>query len=231
MPSAEQTDCPAVVHEALELPAGAEAVGAILGEAAEGATEGAVAGTLDGAAGALELSEGAAAAAAAAAAAEGATAATFSCTTGVVGKAAEGIVAAAAAAAAVDDEGCTTDDDPLDCPVVLSLSPEPPGTVQPIGVHSMPCTLPLPFGAIVLNKSSGTSMLSNAQPSQVSVTVAIVSVPVVGLWIEICLLQMGLLFGLPRFDIMRYERATIASPFWLLMPQEPGEILGSAAGD
>ena len=149
VPSAEQTDCPAVAHEALEL-VGAEAVGALLGEAAEGATEGATAGTLDGAAGVLELSEGVAAAA------EGTTTATFSCT-GKFAKAAEGDVAAA------DDEDCTTDD-PLDCPVVLSLSPEPPGTVQPIGVHSIPCTLPLPFGAIVSNKSGVTSRSPNAQP-------------------------------------------------------------------
>lgn len=141
-PSAEQTVSPAVVHEMLE-PAGAEAVCALVGEAAEGATEGETAGILDGATDVLELSEGAAAAAG-----DEATAATFSCTD-MVGKAEE-------------DEGCTVEET-LDCAVVLSLSPELPGTVQPIGSHSIPCTLPLPFGAIVLNKSSGTSMSPNAQ--------------------------------------------------------------------
>lgn len=51
-------------------------------------------------------------------------------------------------------------------------------------------------------------------------------VPVVGLWIEICLLQNGLSFALPlKVNIMSFERATIASPFLLTMPQEPGEIL------
>lgn len=38
----------------------------------------------------------------------------------------------AAAAGADDDEGCTTGE-ALDC-----ASPEPPGTVQPMGVHSIP---------------------------------------------------------------------------------------------
>lgn len=68
-------------------------------------------------------------------------------------------------------------------------------------------------------------MLPNAQPSQLSVTVAMVSVPVVGLWIEICLLQIGLAFGLAPSSscMMLIERATMASPFWLVMPQEPGD--------
>lgn len=127
MPSAEQTVSPAVVHGTVE-PTGAGAVCASLGEAAEDATEGETAGALDGAAGVLELSEGAAAAS------DGTTAATFSCTD-MVGKAAE-------------DEVCEVDDT-LDCALVLSLSPEPPGTVQPIGSHVIPGTFPLPFGAIV----------------------------------------------------------------------------------
>ena len=51
------------------------------------------------------------------------------------------------------------------------------------------------------------------------------SVPVVGLWIEICLLQIGLAFGLAPSSccIMLIERATMASPLLLVMPQEPGE--------
>ena len=142
MPSAEQTVLPAVVHERAE-PAGAEAVCALLGEAAEEAIEGKTVGVLDDMAGVLELSEGIAAAG------DGTTAGTFSCTD-MVGTAAE-------------DEGCTAGDT-LDCALVLSLSPEPPGTVQPIGSHVIPCTLPLPFGAIVENKSSGTSRSPNAQP-------------------------------------------------------------------
>ena len=49
------------------------------------------------------------------------------------------------------------------------------------------------------------------------------SVPVVGLWIEICLWQIGLAFGLAPLSscMMLIERATMASPFWLVMPQEP----------
>lgn len=219
VPSAEQTVSPAVAHAAVELE-GAETVCALLGEAAGGAadaTEGETAGILDGVAGMLELSEGAAAIG------DGAGVATCSCN-GMVGSAAEGIGAAA------EDEGCTTEDT-LDCAAVPSLSPdpEPPGTVQPIGVHSIPCTLPLPFGAIVVNKSCRTSMLSNAQPIQVSVTVAVVSVPVAGLWIEICLLQIGLSFGLPaQVLIMSVERATMGSPFLLTMPQEPVVLRWSA---
>lgn len=133
VPSAEQTVSPAVVQEVVES-VGAEAVCVLLGEAAEGATEAATADTLDGAADVLELPDGAAAAA------DGTTAATFSCRC-MDPKAAEGIAAAT-------DDGCTTDDTP-DLAAVLSLSPEPPGTVQPTGVHSIPGTLPLPSGATV----------------------------------------------------------------------------------
>ena len=75
------------------------------------------------------------------------------------GEGALGLSDGTAAAGADDDEGCTAGD-ALDW---LSLSPEPPGTVQPMGVHSIPWTLPLPFGAMVLNRSGGTSMLPNAQ--------------------------------------------------------------------
>lgn len=66
-------------------------------------------------------------------------------------------------------------------------------------------------------------MLSYAQPSHVSATVAMVSVPVVGLWIEICLPQYGFKFGLLGLagDIIKCERATMASPFVLVWPQEP----------
>lgn len=119
VPSAEQTVSPAVVHEAAELVGAEEACCA--GDTA-GATEGEAAGVLDGAAGVLELSVGAGVAVAAAA--EGTTAATFSWTFRL-GRAAEGTAAAA------EDEGCTAGD----ALGVLSLSPEPPGTVQPIGVH------------------------------------------------------------------------------------------------
>lgn len=42
------------------------------------------------------------------------------------------------AAGAADDDGSSTNGDALDGAVVLSLSPEPPGTVQPMGVHSIP---------------------------------------------------------------------------------------------
>ena len=123
VPSAEQTDWPGIVHEAVEPVGAEESCCAALGETAEGtgaATEGETAGTLDGAAGALEFSVGAGAAAP-----EGTTAATFSCTC-KDGRAAEGNAAAAA-----DDDGCTADDT-FD---VLSLELELPGTVQPIGVH------------------------------------------------------------------------------------------------
>lgn len=113
VPSAEQTVSPGIVHKA---------VCALLGVAAEGATEVATADALDGASGVLELSESAVAAAA-----EGTAAASSSCRD-IVGKAVEGI------AAATDDEGCTIDDT-LDCVLALSLSPDPPATVQPIGVH------------------------------------------------------------------------------------------------
>ncbi len=112
VPLAEQTVSPAVVHEAAEFVGAEEACCA--GDTA-GATEGEVAGV-------LELSAGAGVAIAAAP--EGTTAATFSCTFRL-GRAAEGT------AAAVEDEGCTAGD----ALGVLSLSPEPPGTVQPIGVH------------------------------------------------------------------------------------------------
>ena len=50
-------------------------------------------------------------------------------------------------------------------------------------------------------------------------TVAMVSVPVMGLWMEICLLQIGLLFGLAGLFISRIERATIASLSVLVVPQ------------
>ena len=56
-------------------------------------------------------------------------------------------------------------------------------------------------------------------------TVAMVSVPVMGLWMEICLLQIGLLFGLAGLFIRRVERATMASLSVLVMPQEPGKLL------
>lgn len=69
-------------------------------------------------------------------------------------------------------------------------------------------------------------MLLNAHPTHVSVTVAVVSVPVIGLWMEICLPQIGLLLGFVGLFIRSTERATIASPFWLVMPQEPGTNLG-----
>ena len=61
------------------------------------------------------------------------------------------------------------------------------------------------------------------------------SVPVVGLWIEICLLQIGLAFGLAPSSccIMLIERATMASPLLLVMPQEPGDgaSVSSACGE
>ena len=202
MPSAEQTDSPAVVHEVVE-PVGAE-------EACCPALEAVAAGVAEGAtAGMLGLSDGAAAAAA-----EGTTAATLSWRA-LADKTAESI------AAGRDDEGCTGDV-ALDC---ASPEPEPPGMDQPIGVHWISWTLPSPSGAMVLNKSSGTSRSPNAQPSHESVTVAIVVVPAAGLKIEICLLQIGLLFGLAGLAIKGIERATMASPFWLVMPQDPGEIL------
>ena len=69
-------------------------------------------------------------------------------------------------------------------------------------------------------------MSPSAQPPHVSVTVAIMSVPVVGSWIEICLLHIGLSFGLPEVPIMATERATMASPLLLIVPQEPGETIG-----
>ena len=203
VPSAEQTVWPAAVHEVVEAAAGAEegcCCGAI--EEAGGATT----------AGGLELSEDGAAGAAA----EGAMAATFSWTA-MVGKAAAG----------ADDEGCAAGG-ALDWGAVLSPEPWPPGTVQPMGVHSMPGTLPSPSGATVVNKEGVTSMLLKAQAMHVSLTVATVSVPVVGLWIEICLPQRGLSFGLPGFvrDIMPFERATTASLASMTTPQEAGEISG-----
>lgn len=74
-------------------------------------------------------------AAAGAAVTDGATTATFSwmptfCT------------ASAAGSGVADGEGCAAGDGALGCAVA------PPGTVQPMGVHSIPCTLPSPFGAI-----------------------------------------------------------------------------------
>lgn len=71
-------------------------------------------------------------------------------------------------------------------------------------------------------------MSSIAQPMHVSVTVAMVFVPVVGLWIEICLLQTGLAFGFAGLLIKRWEMATMASPFVLVSPQEPGKFSWSA---
>ena len=66
----------------------------------------------------------------------------------------------AAAADAGDEEGCTAGG-ALDCAVVAW--PEPPGTVQPIGVHWIPWTLPSPLGATLLNKEIVASMSLNAQ--------------------------------------------------------------------
>lgn len=68
-----------------------------------------------------------------------------------------------------------------------------------------------------------TSRSPGSHAWHVSATVAMVSVPVVGLWMEICLLQIGLLFGLAGLFIRWTERATLASPFWMLLPHEPGE--------
>ena len=136
-------------------------------------------------------------------------AATFSCTF------TDGRTAAAAAGAG-GGLGCAAAG-----LAALSLSPEPPGTVQPMGVHWIPCTRPSPFGATLLNKLIVASMSSNAHAPHVSVTVAMVSVPVIGLWMEICLLQMGLLLGLAGLFIRRCERATMASPSVLVTPQEP----------
>ena len=99
---------------------------------AEGATDG-VADVTEGAAGGVEISEGAAA--------EGATTATFSWTP-TLGKAPTGTTGVA------DDEVCTTGD-ALDVDCVVELSSEAPGTVQPMGVHSIPWTRPSPFGAIL----------------------------------------------------------------------------------
>ena len=184
-------------------PAGADALPKLLGEAAEGAATG----VLDGTAGALGVSAGFVAAAAAAAGG-GTTAASFSCT-GRVGKAAEG------------DAEATGDALPL------SLDPE---ILQPIGVHSTPCTLPLPVGAIVLNMSSMTSRSPYAQDSQVSATVAVVTVLSAGLWTEICLPQYGLLLALlvSAGFIMSCERATMGWPFVIAWPQEPGKCQRSA---
>ena len=114
VPSAEQMVWPAVAHGAVEAAGAGEGCCPALEE-----TAGETAGVADGAAGGLELSEGA-------------MAATFSCA-GTVGRVAEGMAAAA------DDEGCTAGD-ALDWGAVLplALSAEPPGTVQPMGVHSIP---------------------------------------------------------------------------------------------
>ena len=90
----------------------------------------------------------------------------------------------------------------------------------------MLCSLPTLVGAKLLKNSTVVSMSPNAQPTHVSVTVAIMSVPVVGLWIEICLLHIGLSFGLAGLAIMDTARATMASPFLLIVPQEPDETVG-----
>ena len=171
---------------------------------AEGAADG-IAGATDGAAGGVWFSEGAAAA--------GATTAAFSWTPTFC-------TASAAVGAVADDEGCTGGD-ALGC--VVELPSEAPGTVQPMGVHSIPGTRPSPFGAIFLNKSGIASMSPNLHAWHVSTTVAIVSVPVVGLWMEICLLQMGLLFGFPGLFIRGIERATTASLSWMVLPQEANQ--------
>ena len=204
VPSAEQIVWPGVGQEVMFEPAGADALPKLLGEAAEGAA----AGVLDGATGVLGLSAGFVAAAAAG----GTTAASFSCT-GMVGKAAEGVAGATG--------------DALDCAGALPLSPDPE-ILQPIGVHSTPCTLPLPVGAIVLNMSSMTSRSPYAQESQVSATVAVVTVLSAGLWTEICLPQYGLLLALlvSTGFIMNCERATMGWPFVIIWPQEPGNTKG-----
>lgn len=205
VPSAEQTVWPAVMHEVVELVGAEGGCCAALGDAAEGAAAG-----TESAADGLELSDGAAAAA------KGATAATFSCTARV-GTAAEGIGAMST------NEGCAVGD-ALDCAGALSLAP-PEKVQSPTGVHSIPCTLPLPVGAMIPNKAGGTSMSLIAQALHVSVMVAVVFVPVVGLWIEICLLQTGFVFGFWPLFIKSTEMATMASPFLLVMPQEPGGIV------
>lgn len=199
VPSAEQIVSPGVGQEVVSEPAGADTFCKLLGEAAEGAAGG----VLDGTAGALGFSAGFVAAAAAG----GTTAASFSCT-GRVGKAAEGVAGATG--------------DALDCVGALSLSLDPE-ILQPIGVHSTPCTLPLPVGAIVLNMSSMTSRSPYAQESQVSATVAVVTVLSAGLWTEICLPQYGLLLALPLSTgaIIQCERATMGWPFVTIWPQEP----------
>ena len=207
VPSAEQIVSPGVGQEVVSEPAGAGAFCKLLGDAAEGAA----AGVLDGTAGALGLSAGFVAAAAAAG---GTTAASFSCT-GRVGKAAEGAAGATG--------------DALDCAGALSLSLDPE-ILQPIGVHSTPCTLPLPVGAMVLNMSSMTSRSPYAQDMQVSATVAVVTVLSAGLWTEICLPQYGLLLAslVSTGVIIKCERATMGSPFVIIWPQEPGKIERSA---
>ena len=163
---------------------------------AEGAADG-IAGATEGAAGGVGFSEGAAAA--------GATATAF-CT------------ASAAGSAVVDCEDCAAGE-ALGCVVELP-SEEAPGTVQSMGVHSIPGTLPSPLGAIFLNKSGMASISPNLHPWHVSTTVAMVSVPVVGLWMEICLLQMGLLFGFAGLFITGIARATTASLLWIIPPQD-----------
>ena len=167
----------------------------------EGAADG-IAGATEGAAVGVGFSEGAAAA--------GATTAAFSWTPTFC-------TASAAVSAVADGEGCAAGDE-LAC--VVELPSEAPGTVQPMGVHSIPKTLPSPFGAIFLNKSGIASTSPNLHPWHVSTTVAMVSVPALGLWMEICLLQMGLLFGFPGLFIKGIESATTASLFWIMPPQE-----------
>ena len=208
VPSAEQIVSPGVGQEVVFKPAGADALPELLG----GAAEDAAASVLDGTAGALGLSAGFVAASAAAVG--GTTAASFSCT-GRDGKAAEGVAGATG--------------DALDCAGELPLSLDPE-ILQPIGVHSTPCTLPLPVGAIVLNMSSMTSRSPYAQESQVSATVAVVTVLSAGLWTEICLPQYGLLLGFPvsTGTIMSCERATMGWPFVIIWPQEPGKYQRSA---
>lgn len=123
MPSAEQTDRPGVVHEVAESVGADEGGCAGLDEAAE--EEEGAAGTTKSMAGATEgATEGAAAGLLDSVAAGG----------GELGLS-EGSAAGEGATTA-DDGGCSTGG-ALDGTVdVLSLSPEPPGTVQPpMGVH------------------------------------------------------------------------------------------------
>ena len=112
---------------------------------AKGAAEG-IAGATEGAAGGVGFPEGAAAA--------GATTASFSWTP-------TSCTASATVGAVADGEDCAAGD-ALGCAV--ELPSEAPGTVQPMGVHSIPGTLPSPFGAICLNKSGMASISPNLHP-------------------------------------------------------------------